>query len=97
MRIIIRVNLPLLLRPIFISAAVGFAVSVGLYLPTLVAGAGRFDTLTTETVSLAATGNRRDMGKYALLQMLLPFFAFVLATAIPSWLHRNRRGLLITN
>ena len=97
LRIIIRVKLPMLLRPIFISAAVGFAVSVGLYLPTLFAGAGRFDTLTTEAVSLAASGNRRTIGTYALLQMLLPFFAFVLATAIPSWLHRNRRGLLITN
>jgi putative thiamine transport system permease protein len=86
----------MLLRPILISAAVGFAVSVGLYLPTVFAGAGKFDTLTTEAVNLAASGNRRTIGTYALLQMLLPFFAFALATAIPSWLHRNRRGLMIT-
>lgn len=96
LRLIICVKLPMLLRPIFISAAVGFAVSVGLYLPTVFAGAGRFDTLTTEAVSLAASGNRRTIGTYALLQMLLPLFAFALATAIPSWLHRNRRGLMIT-
>lgn len=96
LRLIICVKLPMLLRPILISAAVGFAVSVGLYLPTVFAGAGKFDTLTTEAVSLAASGNRRTIGTYALLQMLLPFFAFALATAIPSWLHRNRRGLMIT-
>ena len=96
LRLIICVKLPMLLRPILISAAVGFAVSVGLYLPTVFAGAGKFDTLTTEAVNLAASGNRRTIGTYALLQMLLPFFAFALATAIPSWLHRNRRGLMIT-
>ena len=52
----------MLLRPILVAAAVGFAVSVGLYLPTLFAGAGRFDTLTTDAVSLAASGNRRIIG-----------------------------------
>jgi putative thiamine transport system permease protein len=32
---------------------VGFAVSVAQYLPTLFVGAGRFNTVTTEAVTLA--------------------------------------------
>ena len=36
--VLLRVKLPMLLRPLLIAAAVGFAVSVGQYLPTLFAG-----------------------------------------------------------
>ena len=96
-RVLRCVKLPMLLRPILVAVAVGFAVSVGLYLPTLFAGAGRFDTLTTEAVSLAASGNRRIIGAYALMQMLLPFLAFALATAVPAWMFRHRRGLRVTH
>ena len=42
-----------------LAGAVGFAVSAGLYLPTLFAGGGRFVTLTTEAVTLASGGDRR--------------------------------------
>ena len=59
--------------------------------------AGRFDTLTTEAVSLAASGNRRVIGAYALMQMLLPFLAFALAAAVPAWMFRHRRGLRVTH
>ncbi|MDH3738458.1 MAG: ABC transporter permease subunit, partial [Alphaproteobacteria bacterium] len=96
-RVLRCVKLPMLLRPILVAAAVGFAVSVGLYLPTLFAGAGRFDTLTTDAVSLAASGNRRIIGAYALMQMLLPFLAFALAAAVPAWMFRHRRGLRVTH
>ena len=96
-RVLRCVKLPMLLRPVLVAVAVGFAVSVGLYLPTLFAGAGRFDTLTTDAVSLAASGNRRIIGAYALMQMLLPFLAFALAAAVPAWMFRRRRGLLVTH
>ena len=96
-RVLRCVKLPMLLRPILVAAAVGFAVSVGLYLPTLFAGAGRFNTLTTDAVSLAASGNRRIIGAYALMQMLLPFLAFAAAAAVPAWMFRRRRGLLVTH
>ncbi|MEK9662573.1 MAG: ABC transporter permease subunit, partial [Alphaproteobacteria bacterium] len=75
-RVFRAVKLPMLLRPLLVALAVGFAISVGQYLPTLFAGAGRFATLTTDAVSLAASGNRRVIGVYALLQMALPFVAF---------------------
>ncbi|MCZ6510806.1 MAG: ABC transporter permease subunit [Alphaproteobacteria bacterium] len=95
-RVLRCIKLPMLLRPVLVAVAVGFAVSVSLYLPTLFAGAGRFDTLTTEAVSLAASGNRRIIGAYALMQMLLPFLAFTLAAAVPAWMFRHRRGLRVT-
>jgi putative thiamine transport system permease protein len=88
-----RVKLPMLLRPVLFALSVGFAVSVGEYLPTVFAGGGRFATLTTEAVSLAAGGDRRVIGVYAFLQALLPWIGFTLAIAVPAWLYRHRRGM----
>ncbi|MEQ9491897.1 MAG: ABC transporter permease [Alphaproteobacteria bacterium] len=85
-----RLKLPLLLRPVLIAAAVGFAVSVSQYLPTVFAGAGRMPTLTTEAVALSSGGDRRLIGVLVVLQTLLPFAAFLLASAVPAWLFRNR-------
>lgn len=92
-RVFWRVKLPMLLRPILYAMAIGFAVSVAQYLPTLFAGGGRYVTLTTEAVSLAAGANRRVAGVFALLQALLPMIAFGLAIGIPALLYRHRRGL----
>ncbi len=94
-RALLRVRLPILLRAILTAAAVGFAVSVGQYLPTVLIGAGRLETVTTEAVALAAGGNRRVIGVYAFLQTLLPFLAFAIATGLPGLLFRNRRGLRV--
>jgi putative thiamine transport system permease protein len=79
------VKLPLLLRPILTAAAVGFAVSVAQYLPTLFMGAGRIATLTTEAVTLSSGSDRRIVGVYAVLQALLPLAAYVLAVLAPNW------------
>ena len=92
-RVFLRVKLPMLARPILIAFAIGFAVSVAQYLPTLFAGSGRFVTLTTEAVSLAAGADRRVVGSYALAQALLPLIGFAAALAVPAWLYRDRRGL----
>ncbi|WP_420346382.1 ABC transporter permease [Pelagibius sp.] len=89
-RVFWRVKLPMLLRPVLFAAAVGFAVSVTQYLPTLFAGAGRFVTLTTEAVSLSAGGDRRVMGVFAFLQAALPLIAFAAALALPRRLARSR-------
>lgn len=87
------VRLPMLARAALTAGAVGFAVSVGLYLPTLLIGAGRLPTVTTEAVALAAGGNRRVIGVYAFLQMALPFLGFAIATLVPALLFRRRRAL----
>lgn len=92
-RIFWRVRLPMLLRPALAAAAVGFAVSVGLYLPTLLIGAGRWPTLTTEAVALSSGGDRRVIGVYAFVQLLLPALGFFAATMIPAILHRGRRDM----
>lgn len=95
-RVFWRVRLPMLLAPVLSAAAVGFAVSVGQYLPTLLVGGGRWPTITTEAVALASGGDRRVIGVYALVQMALPFLAFLAAILIPALLHRRRKGLTVT-
>ena len=83
---LVRIKWPLLKRAIASAWAVGFAVSVAQYLPTLYVGAGRFATVTTEAVTLASGAQRSLMSAYAALQMLLPVLAFALA----GWLGRPR-------
>ena len=87
------VKLPVLLRPLLTAAAIGFAVSVALYLPTLFMGAGRVATLTTEAVTLSSGSDRRVVGIFAVLQAALPFIAYATAVALPAIMHRNRRDL----
>ncbi|NEX44609.1 ABC transporter permease [Pseudotabrizicola algicola] len=94
-RVFWRLRLPMLLRPVLTAAAVGVAVSVGQYLPTLLIGGGRVETLTTEAVALSSGGNRRLIGAYALLQMLLPALGFALALLLPALAFRNRRGMAV--
>lgn len=87
------IRLPMMLGPVLGAFALGFAVSVAQYLPTLLVGAGRQPTITTEAVALAAGGNRRLIGAYALVQTLLPFLAFALAGLVPAILWHNRRAM----
>ena len=70
--------------------ALGLAISFSQYLPTLLAGAGRINTITTEAVTLANGASRRTSAVYALVQMLLPALFFLLAWAIPKCLYRAR-------
>jgi putative thiamine transport system permease protein len=87
------VKWPMLMRPILSAMAIGFAVSVAQYLPTLFAGGGRFETVTTEAVALSAGGNRRVLAVQSLLQAVLPLIAFMTAILLSAWYARNRRGL----
>ncbi len=92
-RVFWRVKFPMLLRPILIAFAIGFAVSVAQYLPTLFAGSGRFVTLTTEAVALSGGGDRRVVGVFAFLQAALPLLVFGIAFAVPAWTFRHRKAL----
>lgn len=87
------VKLPVLAGPILTAAAIGFAVSVAQYLPTLLLGGGRVATLTTEAVALASGVDRRLPAVLAAAQAALPLVAFALALWLPGRLFRNRRGL----
>ena len=83
----------MLLRAVLTAAAVGFAVSVGQYLPTLLIGAGRWQTLATEAVALSAGGDRRVIGVYAFVAAPARRFWFPAATMIPALVHSSRRDM----
>lgn len=90
---LIRVKLMMMLKPILFSMACGFSVSVVQYLPTLYVGAGRFATITTETVTLASGSDRRVAAVYALLQFVLPVLIYFAAVATPLFVFRHRRAM----
>ena len=92
-RVFWSVRLPMLLTAVLTAAAVGFAVSIGQYLATLLIGGGRVPTITTEALALASGGDRRVIGVYALIQAALPFAGFAAALALPALLYRNRRNM----
>lgn len=77
-----RIKRPLLAAPLAAAGAVGFAVSVAQYLPTLFIGAGRHATITTDAVTLASGGQRHGAAAFALLQALLPALGFGLAALV---------------
>ncbi|MGJ8527512.1 ABC transporter permease [Maritalea sp.] len=87
---LISVRLPMLLKPILLATALGIAISIAQYLPTLLIGAGRVPTITTEAVALASGGDRRIIGIYALVQTLLPAIGFVAAVLVPRLAFPNR-------
>lgn len=91
-RMLLTVKLPMLAPALATAAAVGFAVSIGLYLPTLLIGAGRLPTVTTEAVALAAGGNRRVIGVWALMQATLPAAGFVIAAMLSRLVYRGGPG-----
>jgi putative thiamine transport system permease protein len=82
-----RVKWPMLRASLLAATAVGIAVSVAQYLPTLYVGEGRFLTVTTEAVTLASGGQRALVAAYAWLQWLIPVVGFAMA----AWLGRPRR------
>lgn len=86
LRFLLRVKWPLLKAALAGAFAVGFAVSVAQYVPTLFLGAGRVATVATEAVTLAAGAQRSLSAAYAWLQWLLPAGCFALA----AWLGRPR-------
>ena len=78
-----RIKLSLLLQPLLLAWAIGMAVSISQYLPTLMIGAGKIESLTTEAISLASGADRRLVGVYGLLQALVPMLAYGLALLLP--------------
>ena len=90
---LVRIELPILLRPIMASLAIALSVSVAAYLPTLTLGQGRIETFTIEAVSAATGGSRRTAAQFALAQAFWALLFFFGALAVPDVVFRNRRGL----
>lgn len=84
---LLRVKWPLLRQSLLATFAVGFAVSVAQFLPTLYVGEGHIVTVTTEAVTLSSGGQRSLVAAFAWLQWLLPAIVFALA----AWLGRPRQ------
>lgn len=88
-----QIKLAMLKPALFSAFALGIAVSFAQYLPTLTAGEGRINTLTTEAVALAASGERKKVGNMAMLQALFPLIIFMLAQWLPRVWTRYRLRL----
>lgn len=73
----------MLLRPVLLSAlAIAFSVSIAQYIPTLMIGAGRVATITTEAVAIASGNEQNITAVYMLVQAALPFIAFLVASVL---------------
>ena len=88
---LICIKLPLLRPSLFAAAAIGFSVSVALYLPTIFAGGGRVATLATEIIAISHGGDRRMMAACGLLLAVLPLLALTMAQTLgrPAWEDRR--------
>ena len=88
------IRLPLLSTQLVTAVMLGLAISLSLYLPTQILGAGRIPTLTTEAIALVSSGNRSTIGTWALLQSALPTLCFMLALVLPRLIWSRRKGML---
>lgn len=86
-----QVKWPMLKAAIASAFAVGFAVSVTQYLPTLFVGAGRITTVTTEAIGLSAGGQRGLLAAFAVVQAALPLLAFAWSTHLGSIGKRDKK------
>lgn len=85
-----KIKAPIVFPAIVYGWTIGVSVSLAQYLPTLVLGAGRIATVTTEAVALSSGFDRRITAIYALWQALLPFVFFFFAYVLKQ--HQKRRS-----
>ncbi|MFT2092207.1 ABC transporter permease subunit [Paraglaciecola sp. 2405UD69-4] len=79
-----KIRFRLLLPAVLSAFAITFAVSIAQYIPTLMIGAGRVTTITTEAVAIG-TGSQQDVAAlYILLQSFLPLAAFLVTAFLSS-------------
>ena len=89
-----RVRVPLMSTQLITAAMLGLTISLSLYLPTQILGAGRVPTITTEAIALVSSGSRGTIGTWALLQSALPTLCFMLALLLPRLIWSKRKGML---
>tara|TARA_R110002073_G_scaffold44217_4_gene122784 strand:- start:1357 stop:2547 length:1191 start_codon:yes stop_codon:yes gene_type:complete len=88
-----RIRMPLLLAPCLTAVAIGMAISISLFLPTQLLGAGRITTITSEAVALTSGASRNLISVWAIVQLSLPMLGFLAALFIPKFVWRNRIGM----
>lgn len=92
-KIFLLLKCPLLVRPALLAFATGFSVSMAQYMPTLWLGAGRFATLTTETVALSSGGSIPILANRALGLLLVTGSVFGAAALLSRLAGHYRQGL----
>lgn len=88
-----QIRIPLLLAPCLTAVAIGMAISISLFLPTQLLGAGRITTITSEAVALTSGASRNLISVWAIVQLSLPMLGFMAALFIPKFVWRNRSGM----
>lgn len=94
----LKIKATILFPAIMFAWATGASVSLAQYLPTLMLGAGRISTITTEAVALSSGFDRRVTSIYALWQALLPLLFFSIAFLLSrvknlSFSNHNRKPI----
>ena len=89
LKIFLFIKLRLITKVIFLSLAVGMLVSIGLYTPVYFIGEGEISTLSIEMINLSFSGNRKDLGVFTIIQMVLPIFIlciiFYISKVLVKW------------
>lgn len=88
-----QIRIPLLLAPCLTAVAIGMAISISLFLPTQLLGAGRITTITSEAIALTSGASRNLISVWAIVQLSLPMLGFIAALFIPKIVWRNRCGM----
>ena len=88
-----RVLLPMTARPLLAAFAIGFSVSMAQYLATLLAAKGQVGTVMTQFMQSISGGNPREIAQMGLVLLFLVAVPFWIATGLPNFLYRNRRGM----
>ncbi|RUO35230.1 hypothetical protein [Aliidiomarina sanyensis] len=83
----VKIKLRMLLAPLILAWTVAFSVSVLLYLPTVILGAGRVITITVEATAYGSGFDRSLAALYAFAQVVLPLVVFIGG----AWLARRFR------
>lgn len=92
-----KIKMPTLSGGLLFAWAMGMSVSLALYLPTIMLGAGRITTLTTEAVALSSGHDRRLVALYALWQAIIPFVFFSLVLIVNRLLLRKTQTYSVSS
>lgn len=87
-----KIKMPIMLSAIAFAWAIGISVSLAQYLPTLILGAGRISTMTTEAVALSSGYDRRVMAIYGIWLAFLPLIFFSIAFLIRYFQLKYRKN-----
>lgn len=72
------IKIPLITSSLLTSFGIGIIISLSLYTPVYFIGAGRVTTLTVETLNLAISSSRQDLGVATAFQIIIPILILLI-------------------